>query len=90
MAVQANTQTIDQTQQTPGSAVLAALAGRLRQHAANLHNPTAKRSLGADLIRAADVVELLASGDHRAAVQAAAAVAWLGRRGYASYVGEAR
>ncbi len=90
MAVPANTQIFDQTQETPGSAVLTALAGRLRSHAANLHNPTAKKTLGADLVRAADVVELLASGDHRAAVQAAAAVAWLGRRGYASWTGEAR
>jgi hypothetical protein len=76
--------------QTPGEAVLRNLARRLRQHAAGICNSAARRTIGRDMIAAADVIEraLLDMSVQDAA--AAAIVAYVGRDGAASWSGEAR
>jgi hypothetical protein len=87
MATNSHTQTFDQTQQTPGDAMLTALAGRLRSHARAIKNPEARRTIGKDLVAAADVIEHLALGVTTRDAAAAAMVAILGRSGFAAYVG---
>jgi hypothetical protein len=73
--------------QTPGIAVLSALAERLRQHAAGIANTAARRTIGRDLVAAADVIEQAVL---RLSVQdaaAAAIVAYLGRNGAGAFDG---
>jgi hypothetical protein len=82
--------TVDVTRQTPGDAVLTALVGRLRSHARAIKNSEARRTIGRDLIAAADVIEraLLDMSVQDAA--AAAIIAYVGRDGAASWNGGAR
>jgi hypothetical protein len=77
--------TTNPTPQTPGDAVLTALVGRLRFHARSITNAAARRTIGADLIAAADVLEtaLLSMSSQDAA--AAAIVAYLGKNGAGSF-----
>jgi hypothetical protein len=83
-----NTQSV--TPQTPGDAVLTALVGRLRSGAKAIANPAARRTMGADMKAAADVIEQLLADMPVEVAAAVAMVALLGRRGYAAYVGEVR
>jgi predicted TPR repeat methyltransferase len=73
--------------QTPGNAVLIALVRRLRERAAGIANAKARRTIGRDMIAAADVIEhwLATAPDDEAA--ASSTVAILGRSGFAAYVG---
>jgi hypothetical protein len=87
MATNSHTQTFDQTQQTPGSAVLTALVGRLRLHVKAINNGAARQTVGKDMKAAADVIEQLLADMPVDVAAAVAMVALLGRRGYASYVG---
>jgi hypothetical protein len=75
------------TPQTPGDAVLTALAGRLRSHARGIHNAEARRTVGKDLVAAADVLDHLVLGVTTRDAAAAAMVAILGRSGFAAYTG---
>jgi hypothetical protein len=72
--------------QTPGDAVLTALTRRLRSHARAIKNPEARRTMGRDMIAAADALEHLALGVPTREAAAAAMVAILGRSGYAAFL----
>jgi hypothetical protein len=82
-----NSNSISALTQTPGDAMLIALAGRLRSHARAIKNPEARRTIGKDLVAAADVIEHLALGVTTQDAAAAAMVAILGRSGFAAFVG---
>jgi hypothetical protein len=78
------------TPQTPGSAVLTSLVGRLRFHAKGINNAAARQTVGKDLKAAADVIEQLLADMPVEVAAAVAMVALLGRSGYAAYVGGRR
>jgi hypothetical protein len=86
MATQRHNTTI-LTPQTPGGEVLTSLVGRLRFHVRNIHNSTARQTVGKDMTAAADVIEHLLLDLPTQGAAAAAMVALLGRQGYASYEG---
>jgi len=73
--------------QTPAGEVLTSLVGRLRSHVQNIRNSAARQTVGKDMTAAADVIEHLLPDLPAQAAAAAAMVALLGRRGYASYEG---
>ena len=85
MAPSSLTHPIDQIQQTPGTAVLTELAGRLRAHAKAICNPSARRTIGKDLLAAADVIETSLLGMSVQDAAAAAIVAYVGRGGAAAW-----
>jgi hypothetical protein len=87
MATSSHTQGIDQTQQTPPGEVLSSLVRRLRFHVRAIHNAPARQTVGKDMTAAADVIEHLVLRLPTPNAAAAAMVALLGRRGYASYEG---
>ena len=76
------------TPQTPPGEVLTSLVRRLRAHAKAIHNAEARRTVGKDMLAAADVIEQEMLGMTTQEAAAAAMVAILGRSGFAAYVGE--
>jgi hypothetical protein len=86
MADQSHNTTIV-TPQTPPREVLSSLVRRLRSHVRAIHNAPARQTVGKDMTAAADVIEHLLLGTTTQDAAAAAMVALLGRRGFASYVG---
>jgi hypothetical protein len=76
--------------QTPGSAVLTSLVGRLRSHAKAINNAAARQTVGKDLKAAADVIEQLLADMPVEVAAAVAMVALLGRNGFAAYTGGRR
>lgn len=75
------------TPQTPPGEVLTSLVRRLRAHAKAIHNAEARRTVGKDLLAAADVIEQEMLGMTTQQAATAAMVALLGRSGFAAYVG---
>jgi hypothetical protein len=90
MATNSHTQTFDQTQQTPGSAVLTALVGRLRSHVRAIANGPARATMGKDMLAAADVIEVALLDMSVQDAAAAAIVAYVGRGGAAAWKGGRR
>ena len=86
MAEHSSSYNIDSTQQPPGSEVLTSLVRRLRSQAKAIHNAEARRTVGKDLLAAADVIEQEMLGMTPQEAAAAAMVAILGRSGFAAYV----
>jgi hypothetical protein len=88
MAAQSHNTTIA-TPQTPGGEVLTSLVRRFRLHVQNIRNGAARRTIGKDMIAAADVIEQQMLGMTTQETAAAAMVALLGRRGFATWTEEA-
>jgi hypothetical protein len=86
MAIDSHSNIVASTQ-TPGGEVLTSLVRRLRSGAKAINNPAAKRTMGKDMIAAADVIEQLLLDMPVEVAATVAMVALLGRTGYASYVG---
>jgi hypothetical protein len=90
MADSQPTYPFDQTQQTPGHEVLNALVGRLRSHARGIANGAARRTIGKDMVAAADAIEQVLLDMPVEIAATVAMVALLGRNGFSAYVGEVR
>jgi len=88
MAERSSSYNVDATQLlTPGAEVLSSLARRLRAHVKGMANAQAKRTMGADMLAAAHVVEQIALGMSPDIAADMAMIALLGRDGAASYKG---
>ena len=74
--------------QTPGSEVLSSLARRLREHAKAINNPAARRTMGKDMVAAADAIDHMLLGLSTEEAAAVAMVVLLGRNGFAAWTGE--
>jgi hypothetical protein len=84
-----NSNSISALTPSPDNAVLTALVRRLRGHAKGINNRAARRTIGRDMLAAADVIEHLVLGTTTQEAAAASMVAILGRSGFAAYVGGA-
>ena len=85
MAAKRHNTTLATPQMPPGE-VLTSLVRRLRSHAKAIHNGPARRTVGKDMLAAADVIEQEMLGMTTQEAATAAMVVLLGRSGFAAYV----